>query len=423
MVKKILPALLLLAAAPFLSAESNITVDLELYNTVMRSREVDLGSAGYYSAEFTWVEAVPASVGDPYWAFGMAGTAGLSVKSSGNANVRAEVAVDFNFPDLSGIPVITLDKAYVKAKFPSFRLTAGKTRLGWGDGFVFNSGDVVFGSISPQVSLIGTELRTDTAWMTAVNIPLGRFSFIEALVVAPEMLYDTTDPLNPIPIGLGKIQDMGTGARLYTKLGSLKLETGYYFDGTDVTDYDVKSTAATETLTIPTFHRPYISLQGNLGADFYLNSSVAIPTGNGAYLEDILKDTFNISFGVFHMMEAGYGNNLTFRLESVVLPFLNWKENDGIAGSYALLLYPEIVFAYGQNITISLRSVFSPIDLSAMITGGFSWNVFEGFNLLAYANFLAGDGNDTFSWSKDNWDPGVDSVDGLSFMMGVQYIY
>ncbi|MBB6482609.1 hypothetical protein [Spirochaeta isovalerica] len=420
MVKRLFPVLLLLAAAPFLSAENNITIDMTLYNTVMQSREVNPGTEGYHDAGGTWVPPVLPSVGDKYWAYGMAGTGALSFKSTGNANVRADFALDFSYPDISGIPVITLQKAYVKAKFPSFRLTVGKTRLGWGDGFVFNSGDVVFGSISPNVNLVGSEVRTETAWMTSVNIPLGRFSFIELLLRAPEMIFSGTTP-----VGLGNVLDLGAGGRVYTKLGDLKVELGYYFDGTDTIDYDIIVTDGDESLTIPAFQRPYFSIQGNLGADFYLNCSLAIPFAAGDDLADIIKDTWNISFGLFHMVEVGYGNSLTFRVESVFLPFLDWREDAGSAGTYALMLYPEIAFAYGQNLNFSLRSVFSPIDLSAMLTAGFSWNVFEGFNLLGYTNFFIGDGDDTFSWNKDNdvWELGVDMVDGVSVMVGVQYIY
>ncbi|MBI9098505.1 MAG: hypothetical protein JEY91_08495 [Spirochaetaceae bacterium] len=399
MVKKIFTVLLLLAAVPFIYAENTISVDMELYNTVMHTRDL---------------------VGDSFWAYGMAGKGALSFKSTGNRNVRADLAVDFNYPDLSGIPVLTLQKAYVKAKFPVFRLTVGKTRLGWGDGFVFNSGDVVFGSISPYVNLIGSEIRSETAWLTAVNFPLGRFSFIEGLIKAPDLIYSGTTPL-----GMGKAEELGAGLRLYTKIASIKVEVGYYFDGRDNSAYDVNHTSINpaDDISIAALHRPYVSLQGNFGPDFYLNSSLAIPGADGDNLEAVVKDTFNISMGLFHVQEVGYDNNISFRLESVILPFLNWKEDDGEAGSYAMLIYPEIALALGQNISISLRSIISPIDLSAMFMTGFSWNVFEGFNLLANVIVNAGDGNDTFSWSKDLWIPGDDTMDGISVMAGVSYIY
>lgn len=384
MVKRFLPVLLFLAAVPFLIADNIISIDMELYNTVLRTRDLSF---------------------DPYWAYGLSGKGGLSFQSGGNRNVRAELAFDFNYPDSPGVPAITLQKAYVKSRFPSFRLTVGKTRLAWGDGFVFNSGDVIFGSTSPYVNLTASELRTETAWLTSVNYPLGRFSFLEALVKAPDMIPN---------VGLGEAKDLGAGLRLYTKLAGIKVETGYYFNGTDDT---------VGAVSVDALHRPYFSLQGNFGPDFYINSSLAIPASDGNNLETVVKDTFNISFGLFHVQEVGYDNSLSFRLESVVLPFLDWNEADGVAGSYAMLIYPEITLALGQSMSISLRSIFSPIDLSAQFTAGFSWNVFEGFNLLSFATFNAGDGNDTFSWSKDSWNPAVDAIDGVSFMAGINYIY
>ncbi len=393
MVKRFFTVLLLLmAAVPLLMAENIISVDMELYNTVMKTRNASLES---------------------YWAYGIAGKAAISFKSTGNKNVRADLVTNIIFPDSSSIPIIILQKAYIKAKFPNFRLNLGKTRLGWGDGFVFNSGDVIFGSTSPYVNLTGSEIRTDTTWLTSINYPLGRFSFIEGLVVAPETNAS----------GLGKIQNSGAGFRLYTKAGGIKIETGYYFDGADKTSYDITYTNTTETLNIIALHRPYISLQGNIGPDWYINSSVAVPAYNSGIVESIVKDTFSISMGLFHMMEVGYNNSLSFRLESVVLPYLNWKEDQGVAGSYAILVYPEIAFGIGSTVSLSLRSIVSPVDLSAQITSGLSWNVFEGFNLLAFTTVNAGDGNDTFSWDKSTWIPGVDSIDGMSMMVGVSFIY
>ncbi len=391
MVKKIFPLLLFLTAAIFIMAENSISVDMELYNTVMRSRDSSLNQ---------------------YWAYVMTGKGAVSFKSTANKNVRADLAGDIIYPDSSGIPGFILQKAYVKAKFPTFRLTLGKTRLGWGDGFVFNSGDVIFGSTSPYVNLTGSEIRTDTAWLTSVNYPLGRFSFIEGLVVAPDA--DAS--------GVRKIQDSSAGLRLYTKAGGIKIETGYYFNGTDKT-YDITYTNKLETLDINALHRPYINLQGNIGPDWYLNSSVAVPAYNSSIVESVVKDTFNISLGLFHMMEVGYDKSLSFRLESVILPYLNWKENTGATKSYAILFYPELSLGLGSTVSLSLRSIVSPIDLSAQITSGINWNVFEGFNLVAYTTVNAGDGDDTFSWNKSDWMPGVDVIDGISIMAGVKYIY
>jgi hypothetical protein len=384
MVKRILTLLLVAAAgSSVLSGENAISVDTSLYNTVMRTRDAS---------------------SDPYWAYGIAGTGELSFKSTGSSDVRADFSLDIIYPELNGQPLLSIQKASIKAKFPDFRITVGKNRLSWGEGFVFNSADVIFGSTSPDVSLIGSELRTETTWLTSVNYPLGRYSFVEALVKAPDFNGSY----------MGKIEDSGAGVRVYTKAGGIKVEAGYYFDGTDS---DVQDNS------VSGLHRPYVSFQGNIGPDWHLSSSVSFPAMDGGIVESVALDTFSISGGLFHLQEAGYNNTLTFRVEAVVFPFLNWSEDSGTRGSYSLLIYPEIALGLGQNVSLSLRSIISPVDLSAMITLGYNWNIFEGFYILANAVIYAGDGDDTYSWSRTDWDASLDSIDGISFLTGVQYIY
>ncbi len=148
-------------------------MDLSLFNTVVRTSNTD-------------------------WSYRIAGAGTASFKSSGNRDVKSEVALDIIFPDLplsalgESIPpdysalslaLISLDKAYIKVRFPSFRLTAGKSRLSWGDGFVFNSGDILSGSTDTDVDLTTSEVRDETYWLSSVQIPLENFSFLEAVVL------------------------------------------------------------------------------------------------------------------------------------------------------------------------------------------------------------------------------------------------
>lgn len=390
-----------------IAAEGSLTMDYQVLNTVMRTRAIDY--------IYNDGSLIGSEVGDAYWGYTTSGTAGMAFKSSGNRNVKAEVSFDFNFPeyDYTGtgyaLPIITLDKAYVKARFPLFRLTAGKTRLGWGDGFVFNSGDVIFGSTSPYVDLTASEIRSETKWLTAVNIPLGRFSFIDILAATPEA--DTAAGKL-----LGDVEDISAGGRIYTKAGGIKIEAGYMLRG----DGD-------ESL-----HRPYLGLQGNLGADWYLAASAALPAeGNPSEdeLTESFEESFNISFGLFHLQELNRVSSMTFRLESLVMPYMEWEEQTPADTTeipdYALLLYPEIVYIPADTVSISLRSIVSPLDASAQITAGVSWNVFQGFSLLGYATINAGEETDTFAFERDDdvWRVGTDSIDGMAFSAGVSYIY
>jgi len=392
--------MLIAAAAPVqLHAEGDVSLEYTLQNTILRTRAL------VYETDGTFKEA-----GDQYWGYAVSGTAGLSYESTDTRNIKGDLTFDFNLPEVEAttgaeVPTITLKRAYVKARFPSFRLTAGKTRLGWGDGFVFNSGDVIFGSTSPYVDLTAAEVRTETKWLTAVNIPLGRFSFIEALVVPPP-----SDLLGGRIAG--DITATSGGGRLYTMIGNTKLETGYMFRG----DGD-------EPL-----HRPYIGLQGNFGPDWYLAGSVALPAVNGD-IESTVEESFNVSFGLFHLQQLNRVQSLSMRLEGLVLPLQEWEETTAQTPeempTYGILLYPELTYIPGDTLQVSLRSVISPVDLSVQMTAGVSWNVLQGFTLNGYATVNLGGPSDTFAWDRDTdlWRPEADYINGIAVTAGFEYIY
>ncbi len=390
--------LLLAAAAPStLHAEGDVSLEYNLQNTILRTREIE-DPAGTPSA------------GDQYWGYAVSGTAGLSYESTDTRNIKGDLTFNFNLPEVEAatgaeVPTITLKRAYIKARFPSFRLTAGKTRLGWGDGFVFNSGDVIFGSTSPYVDLTAAEVRTETKWLTAVNIPLGRFSFFEALVVPPP-----SDLLGGRIAG--DITATSGGGRLYTRIGNTKLEAGYMFRGDE--DEPV--------------HRPYIGLQGNFGPDWYLAGSVALPALNGD-IESTVEESFNISFGLFHLQQLNRVQSLSMRLEGLVLPLQEWEETRAQTPeeipTYGILLYPELTYIPDDTLQVSLRSVVSPVDLSAQMTAGVSWNVLQGFTLNGYTTVNLGEASDTFAWDRDTdlWRPEADYINGIAVTAGFEYIY
>ena len=394
-------ALLCLFTAPGVFSEGDLSLELGLSNLIMQTRETD---------------------GDKYWAWMPAGNAGFSFKSSGNKNVKADLAFSFASPemDISAAagapagtiitPLLSLDRAYVKARFPWFRITAGKTRLGWGDGFVFNSGDVIFGSTDTSVDLTASEVRAETTWLSAVNIPLGRFTFIEGIILPPEA--DTAS--GEI---FGAVDNISGGGRIYTKAAGIKIEGGYLFDQRE-TNSDAEPVSV---------HKPYLSLQGNLIADWYLSSSVSLPVSGD--IKQSAEDSFNLSAGIFHMVQLNSISSMTFRLEGLYKPFHSWLEEVRKSGepkpSYALLLYPEISYTPTDTVNLSIRTIWSPVDMSAMITAGAGWNVFEGFDLSCYAVFNAGDPDDSFAWNRDDslWKAGADAVDSMAVMMGINYIY
>lgn len=308
----------------------------------------------------------------------------ISFPSPNAGNVRGEVVLKTDYNSLSPVVISSVDdvihKAYLRVRFPSFRLTAGKTRLSWGDGMLFNAGDILYGSSSVSVSLTQSELRSETDWMASVNYPLGFFSFAEAVV---------------LPSKTGKAEDMGFGARFYTNVGQTKVEGGY------LTKEDTGRV-----------NRLYGSLQGNIGPDWYLASSVTIPQTNPS-ASDIEK-SWLISGGLFHMVYLPEDKNLSLRLELLARPFGKWEfESQGDA-TCALLLYPEIVYSPTSSLSYSVRAILSPLDLSTLLTAGASWSVFEGFSLIANIAAPFGESGDLFNW---------DGLSTAALTLGVSWIY
>ncbi|HCG63905.1 MAG TPA: hypothetical protein DIW48_11255 [Sphaerochaeta sp.] len=367
------PALLLALCSLFpLSAAADTVVDLNLYH-VMQVRDTGNDVSSLYT---------------------MATEASVSFKSPNEGNVRGDVALSIvdMYESNNWIPVVQIDRAYLRVRFPSFRLTAGKTRVGWGDGMLFNAADVLFGSTDTVVNLQDQELRTSTKWLTSVNIPLGAFSFVEAVVVPPEDLTDAD---------VGKTT---LGARYYTTVGSMKVETG--------AAYRADHTSGNPTGQVVS---PYIALQGNIGADWYVATSA-----NLAYPEDIaeeLKDSWMLSAGLFHLVNVGWQGTLSFRLETLVRPFGDWEATTGPVKNYGLYLYPEISYAPSDTWNLSLRSIVSPLDMSAVVMVGGSWNILQGFSFNGYVTANAGEPGDAFPWqSASPLSPSMSATVGMAWV-------
>ena len=303
-VKNLFYLIFLLILPAFLCGEPNISMSLELNNAVYRGKDD--------------------------WFYAGTGEAGLNLKSPRDPNVQGALVLDFVPVDLTGgsssvsYSYVDIKKAYVKTRFPGMRMTLGKTRLAWGDGIVFNSGDILFGSLNPLLDLTRQELRSDTAWLTALNIPLGPFAFVEGVVLPPG--YDLSDPSGA---GIGDISQASAGGRVYFTLFNTKVEMGYLYKGEEKVAIDVIG------------HRPYVSIQGNIGPDWYMATSAAFLTDRqkSEGSEADWEDSWNLSFGLFHLHEVNRSNTLSLRLETLWFPYQNWEEEAPRDSIYGLYLY------------------------------------------------------------------------------------
>jgi len=320
--------------------------------------------------------------------------ASLELDSVGNKNVKGYFQLDSFIGESIGIDI---PQAYLKVRLPWFRLTLGRTRVSWGDGFVFNAGDVVFGSMETiSGDLSGSSLRSETAWLGAVYVPLGAFSFLEAVTLpygVPDPTKDalTTDLLTltvPLPL-----HSLSGGIRGVFKLGRTTLETGYYATG-----------------RTPTEHRPYISCHGHLLVDWNLSAAMAIPQFHPDWEQ--WDEYLGISAGMFHLINLGLNRSLSFRLEAAVRPGGDWQEiPDG--ADYALVLFPEVAFSPTDTVSLQLRSLISPVDRSALNLFSVSWNIYQGLTIFSYLSLPVGDGNDQYQWDQDllsSWTVGLEFV-------------
>ena len=377
--------LLLLLCASTAAAQSEVTVELTSLAGAARGE----GS-------------LPAATGSS--------EAKVSYRSTENRDVKGELTLT---AAVSETALLDVSRAFIKARFPGFRLTLGKTRLAWGEGFMFNAGDVIFDSLSTAVDLTADELRTAGKWLASAYIPLGRFSYAELLLLPPQIdpldyavdsrLY-ARDLVADAPEPPGSDETSG-GGRLVLRPGGVKLEAGYLYAGPEAE------------------HRPYLSLQGHLLTDWHLSASSSL--GIDAEPARELGENLTVSFGLFHMLRAGYGSTVNLRLEGVLRPEGSWSENEqASSGSreYGIYLYPEVSLSPDDRRSIFYRAVVSPVDLSAVHMLGGSWNIYQGFKLLGFAGLNSGERGDRFSW-YDGYSGTMSGLPGYFISAGCEFVF
>jgi hypothetical protein len=314
------------------------------------------------------------------------GKAALNLESQGNPDVRAELELDSIITD-SITPEVK--RAFIKVRLPGFRITAGKSRVSWGEGFLFNAGDVIFGSMEPIADLSEAVLRDETAWLLDFYLPLDQFSHLEALALPYAPDSSARELLNPV-------YRMRGGGRMVTKLWGIKIEGGYLFKADQA------------------IHHPYVSLQGNLFFDLQLSAAMEIPAEDPSEAE--IKKGVTVSFGLFRIFSTEGLGTWSIRLEGALRPFGDWREEPSPATDthYGLLLYPEIDFAPDDLLSFQLRSIISPIDASAVISLGMTYNVYQGLDILTTIAVQLGDKDDIFGWERQG---------DIALLLGMEYIF
>jgi len=361
-----------------------------------------LGAETLTSVKLTTLGAVTGGIGEDPLVTGY-GSGRLSVQSRGSRDVKGLLALDAYAGATSYVDVY---RAWIQTDFPALRLTTGKARFTWGEGIYFNAGDVLYGSADLSASLADSVFRDQARLTQAVYLPFGLFSYVEALVMPPEynFLAALADPSDPAAGGDLRLWKSDGGARVVSQIGFTKVEAGYLYRGSDGT------------------HRPFLSLQGNLLADWYLAASTALGSSDP---ESDLKENLRISGGLFYLKSFPSDATLTFRLEALAAPWGYWTPRSAAViidadttvytdPGYGLFLYPEITLAPSSALAFTLNGLVSPVDGSGQVSFSAGWNVFQGLKLLGTASLQTGDTEDIYSLSHSG---------GWTLVLGAEYIF
>jgi hypothetical protein len=384
---------LLLFPAPEAWAENRSTVELELYDSVN-------------------------SFGDGNWTHTGGGLAVLRLDQIRNDSVRSQFELSAYISPVEGsgtTPGLSartdIGTAYAKFRFGSYRGILGKAPFSWGEGLIFNAADEIFGS-SIATNLMQSSFDDSSAWITGLTWYAGPFSFIEILM-NPGPASQSGGSAEP-----AAIEETRIGARMVGKVFGLKIESGYLFDGRN-------GTAGNGALQDGAwYHRPYLSLQGNLLVDWHLSASLEFPDRDHR-AEDAgsaLWEGMLYTAGVYSVIPAGYDDSFSFRVEARLHPAGEWKEDHIVENPlYGLYGYGEAAWDFGGGFSLLLRSLVNPVDLSTRISPGLNWNVFQGFNFLSFATIQTGENGDSYPW-----EAGEDSTaesPGLGFLAGCSVTY
>jgi hypothetical protein len=365
--------ILLYLLPTFISAETQTSVVLDLTYTALINPDPDNLD----------LALLPVGLGE------------IKINSTGNRNVRAYLEIS---ADLGVSYLLTIDRAYLRTRFENMRLTLGKTRLSWGEGLVFNAADVLLGSSDLNVNLSAEEYRNQSEWLSALYFPLGRFAFLEA-VAMPEMIDpETYNPADPTT--LPELSDSGAGLRLGFELDRLfdtAVETGYFYSGNRDD------------------HSAYLSLQGGAGINWHASASLALPTATILEIpggSDIL-DGLLISGGFYGLPNIGQRLSLSLRAEALYKPGAEFTAQ-GAPADYGIYGYGEVSLGIDQLVNAYVRSIISPVDLSALVYGGASFSLYQGFTVYGDLSAQIGETTDVFPNRE---------LGGYTLRLGIRFIY
>ena len=304
------------------------------------------------------------------------GHARLDLTATGSRDVRGQLSLTADLAAPAAEPgaaaAVGLRRAFLRARLPGFRLTAGKTRVSWGRGRFFNAGDILFDE-TPGFAAGADEFLTAADWLVAAYVPLGRLSFLE-LVTLP-------------PLAPRTIDHTAAGGRAVVRLGEVTVEGGYLYAAA---------------------HRGYLSLKGAvIGIDWHLSAGTELPAALAGDLGRAAAAHLLLTGGGLAFLDLGpEAGVLSLLLEAGVRPARAWAPEAAAApppaalDHYGLYLFPELGYRPADGWNLSLSGVVSPLDASGVAAAGASWNILQGLTLGLHAAVSYGPPDATFAWQR-----------------------
>ncbi|MFW5642439.1 MAG: hypothetical protein ACOCYQ_00300 [Alkalispirochaeta sp.] len=306
------------------------------------------------------------------------GRSEIDFESRGSRDVRSRLQLRGYLTETDGVSTseITIPRAEIRWRLAAgesyrMRFTVGRSRLSWGDGVLFNAGDTINGARPGAVDLTADTLRDETQWLTAGYFPLGRFAFLEPVLLLPG--YDMEYSSGSTGRTADDIDDTAAGGRLQFNLFSVKSEIGYLYRGEE------------------RIHQPSIALQGNLGVDWYAGVSMRLP--------DPPDEELYLSGGLVHHGSGHRIGSWSLRVESL------WEQKGD-----RLHLYPEVTWSPSRLFSVFLRGTATPVvaaewlepgDTDASGAVGLAWTPTTGLTISLYTVGTA-----------DRGTPGRTGIDG-----------
>lgn len=249
---------------------------------------------------------------------------------------------DLLLPGTSDLDKLVWDRAYLKYRTDAWSLTAGKQRIAWGSGYIWNPVDI----FNPFVLSFAVKDEDKTNVQAArVEVPVGATGGIDTFVLTGKPWEETARGARVKgTIGLFDL------ALSYVDQGTLGRQIGFDTAGDIIKDVGVRGEIAIKTLS----NRNGYITQAVIGGDYTLDNGVGL---NAEYYFNGLGSRDKNSYDWGNVDEVGMdyfffsANKILDEITTVTASFLTNLDDQ------SFMLYPQYARNIGQNLDLNLEAM------------------------------------------------------------------